>query len=105
MDILCHTTVEVKTPIAYKKEQYQYIDYYRDGDNLMVRTVIANQASYQESEGSVIDIDAHIACNSDTGFGFLMDAIEKTHTESKKVFFTLLNPESELIKSLEPEYD
>ena len=103
VDILNYTTVEVKTPIEYEKKQYQYVDYYRDGDNLIIRTVIANQASYQESDGSVIDIDAHIDCDFDTGLEFLMEAIERTHIESKKIFFTLLRPD--FIESMEPKYD
>ena len=103
MDVLNYTTVEVKTPIEYEKKQYQYVDYYKDSDNLIIRTVIANQASYQESEGSVIDIDAYIDYNSYTGIEAVMEAIERTHTESKKIFFILLC--SDFIESMEPEYD
>lgn len=101
-DILEHSTFKVHTPIEQEKKQYHYTDHYCDGDNMMIRTTIANKAVYQISEGSVIDIDAFIELNNEPQLENIMEAIEKTHQESKKVFFTLLTPD--FIKSMEPEY-
>jgi uncharacterized protein (TIGR04255 family) len=105
-DILQNTLYTVNSPINYEKQQYHYLDYYRDGDDLSVRIIIANQANYQTLIGSVIDVDAHIDCKNTSSkpeLCYLMGAMERSHTESKKVFFKLLK--NEFIEQLGAEYD
>ncbi len=98
-DILENLNFEVKTTITLERPQYHYIDCYKI-DNLMIRTTIGNQAVVNGVEGSIIDIDAYV---ENPSVELLSDMIEKTHFESKKVFFTLLKPS--FIEMMIPVYE